>query len=121
MNLIKLVPIYLSLLIMAAHLWRLGLFPLGLALLFAPLLLLLKKPWVARFFQVAMLIIMAEWLHTTWRYVQLRQQMNQPWHRLLLILGVVALLSGLSALVFRPDSLRRAYGLDQGRQQKEKE
>jgi len=50
-----------------------------------------------------------EWLWTTFVLVQQRMALGQPWLRLVFILGLVALLTAASALVFRSPPLRVRY------------
>jgi hypothetical protein len=42
----------------------------------------------------------------------MRIEYEQPWVRMAIILGAVAVLTLLSALVFKAGSLRRFYGLE---------
>ena len=51
-----------------------------------------------------------EWLWTAWWLVQQRLALGQPWLRLAFILGLVAVLTVASALVFRSAALRARYG-----------
>jgi hypothetical protein len=44
-------------------------------------------------------------------YVAARQAMGQPWKRLVLILGAVALFTALSSLIFQTRSLKIRYKL----------
>ena len=111
MNGLRLFPVIFSFLLLAAHFYRSGqviLAGLCIALL---ALLFLKESWVARFFQIALLAAAAEWLRTLYVFAQMRIEYDQPWSRLALILGMVALLTALSALVFRAKSLRERYRL----------
>lgn len=103
-NGIRLVPVILSFLLLAAHFYRSGqviLSGLSLAIL---ALLFLKESWVARFFQFALLLASLEWLRTLYFLAQIRIDAGQPWARLAIILGAVALFTALSALVFRAKS-----------------
>jgi hypothetical protein len=111
MNGLKLFPVILSFLLLAAHFYRSNqVIPAALCIAILALLFL-KESWVARLFQVALLAAALEWLRTLYVFAQMRIEYDQPWSRLALILGVVALLTALSALVFRANSLRVRYQL----------
>lgn len=102
----------LALALLGAHFYRAGqwLGVAGCALLFV-LPWLLTRPWVARLVQVALAAGALEWLWTAFTLVQARQALGQPWLRLALILGTVALLTASAALVFRRRALRERFGL----------
>ena len=72
--------------------------------------LLLRRAWVPRLFQVVLLLGAAEWLRTLYLFAAERVAFGQPWTRLALILGGVALFTALSGLVFRSRGLRTRYG-----------
>jgi len=76
-----------------------------------PFLLLYKKAWVARLTQVVLVLGMIEWVRTLWILVDMRRALGQPWTRLALIIGAVALFSGGSALFFQSKRLRKRYKL----------
>jgi hypothetical protein len=109
MNALRLLPVILSFLLLAAHFYRAGqLLPAG-ACLAAPMLLFLRWPWVPRLFQALLVLGALEWLRSLYAFAALRIAFEQPWARLALILGAVALFTGLSGLVFRSQHLRRLY------------
>jgi hypothetical protein len=66
---------------------------------------------VARLLPWLLLAGSLEWLWTLALLLQQRLALGQPWQRLALILGLVALLTAASALVFRSARLRRHYRL----------
>jgi hypothetical protein len=109
MNLLRLLPVVLSFLLLSAHFYRAGLWPPVALCLAAPLLLLLRKPWVPRLFQALLAIGALEWLRTLYVFAGMRIAYQQPWTRLAIILAAVALLTALSGLVFRSEALRRFY------------
>lgn len=101
MNFIKLLPAILSFLLLAAHFYRSGqLFLVGISL-FMIAMLAFRHIWVHRVIQAALILGSVEWLHTLYRIIQVRTDHGMPWTRLTLILGAVALLTALSALVFK--------------------
>ncbi len=63
------------------------------------------------FFQIALPLAALEWIRTLYFFAQMRIESGQPWTRLAIILGLVALLTVLSALVFKARTLRCRYGL----------
>lgn len=62
-----------------------------------------------RIFQVFLVLGGIAWLERTLFLVRLRQRMNMPWVRLAIILGVVALFTVFSALVFRNEKIRGIF------------
>jgi hypothetical protein len=64
MNGLKLLPVIISFLLIAAHFYRSGqVIPAALSLAML-LLLFLRERWVVRMFQVALVLAAAEWLRT---------------------------------------------------------
>lgn len=116
MNFIKLLPVIISLLFMAAHFYRAGLIPVVVIIMFAPFLLFVPHRLIARIIQALLAISSIEWLITISRLVSMRQEMGMPWIRLALILGVVAIITFGSIFVFRLKSLRIRYKLDSNKE-----
>lgn len=109
MAFLKLMPVLLSLLLLAAHFFRAGqmvLVVVSLALIF---ILVLRQTWVPRLMQVVLLLGALEWLRTLFFMVQMRMEFGMPYTRLSIILGVVALFTALSGLVFRSEALQSWY------------
>lgn len=109
MNVLKLLPVVLSFLLLGAHFYRAGLVPLTVLCVAVLFLLFLRKRWVPRLFRILLLLGAFEWLRTLYLFAAMRIAWDQPWGRLALILGGVALFTALSALVFRNGKLRRYY------------
>mgnify|MGYP001811924770 CR=1 FL=1 len=109
MNAVRLMPVILSLLLLGAHFYRAGLVPLTFLSIAILLLLFLKKSWVPRLFQVLLLAGALEWLRSLYFFAAMRIAWDQPWTRLAIILGTVALLTALSGLVFNNRKLRNYY------------
>jgi hypothetical protein len=106
---LQLAPVVLSLILLGAHFMRAGnLLMVVLVLVLLPLLGV-RRRWVARLVQAALVLGAAEWIRTLIRLVAWRSEAGQPVSRLVAILGSVALLTALSALVFRSGRLRRWY------------
>ena len=110
MNFLKLLPVIFSFLLLAAHFYRAGEVVLAAISLALPFLLFLKEVWVMRLIQAALLLGSLEWVRTLFGFAQQRIEFGQPWTRLAIILGSVALFTALSALVFKSQSLRQRYG-----------
>ncbi len=109
MNLALLTPVLLSILLLGAHLFRAGQPVLVLLALAIPLVLFVRRSWAVRIVQLELIAGAIEWIRTTAMLVMTREALGQPWSRLVVILGSVALLTFLSAFVFESGSLRKRY------------
>ncbi len=109
MNFVRLLPVFISFLLLAAHFVRAGQNILAFILLFLLLLLALRKSWVPWVIQLTLLLGAIEWLRTLVFVAQVRMEFGVPWARLAIILGSVALFTALSSLVFRSKGLRKRY------------
>ena len=111
MNFIRLLPVIFSFLILSAHFSRGGLPVFSILFLIILFLLFVKRAWVARLIQFILIVGSLEWIRTIFKYVFERQDYGEPYIRLVIILGIVALFTGLSALVFRNQALKERYKL----------
>ena len=102
----------LSCVMLAAHFSRARNDWFVLMCLAFPLILLSQKKWVMRIFQVFLLAGGAIWIERTIFLVHQRQQQQQPWIRLAVILGIVALFTILSALVFENKKIQVIFKKD---------
>lgn len=109
MTLIHLLPAVLSLLVLGAHFMRSGNIIMVALVLPVMALLGVRRPWAGRTAQTALLLGALEWVRTSVFLVAARTQAGQPFIRMILILGSVALLTGLSVLPFRGTRLRSWY------------
>ena len=109
MNALRLIPVFLSFLLLGAHFYRAGLVPLTVLSVAILLLLFIRKSWVPRLFQVLLAAGALEWLRTLYVFAAMRIAWDQPWTRLAIILGAVALLTALSGLVFKNKKLWSYY------------
>jgi hypothetical protein len=91
----------LALLVLGAHFFRAGLAPLAGACVALLALLFVRTTWAARTLQAALALGTLEWLRTAWGFASARAAQGQPYTRLLLILGSVALFTVLAALALR--------------------
>jgi hypothetical protein len=111
MTALRLTPVVLSLLVLAAHFLRAE-NTLQVVLVLAMIgFLFVKRPWSVRVVQVVPVLGAFEWLLTLSGLVVRRVELGQPYGRMVMILGSVALLTAMSALVFRSEPLRARYGL----------
>jgi len=111
MNIVRLLPVFLSALLLAAHFFRAGMYPLVVASLTFPFVLLFPRRWSACLVQVALVLGAIEWVRTLLNLVTIRQAVGQPWMRMAIILGSVAVFTAASALVFGFGSLKKRYKL----------
>jgi hypothetical protein len=109
MAFLLLLPAVLSVLVFCAHLLRAG------ALLFIPLvllalpLLLVRQGWVARLFQFLLLFIAFQWVLRAVFLANARLEAGEPWVRMAVILGCVALFAVGAAALFETPRLHRRY------------
>lgn len=115
MNVIRLLPVFLSSLLMAAHCLRSGSSVLAGCSLAFPFLLLVPQKWAARTVQICLLIGMLEWFRTLYLIANQRIEMGMPWTRLAIILGSVAIFTGASACVFFMKPLMVQYKIENGK------
>ena len=111
MDVLRLMPVFLSALVLAAHFSRADNLPMIVFSLIVPTLLLVRRPWVARAFQVLLVVGALEWVRALIAIAIQRQTLGEPWSRMAVILGAVALLTALSALVFQTKALRSRYSI----------
>ena len=109
MNFIRLLPVLVSILLLAAHFFRAGQVILVFVLLGLLPLLMVRKYWVPWVMQMVLLLGAAEWLRTLAFVAQMRIEYDRPWTRMAIILGAVALTTACSGLVFRGKALRKRY------------
>ncbi len=76
-----------------------------------PAILLFPRPWAARVAQLVLVLGGLEWIRTLVQLTVQRSRVGEPWLRMALILGAVALVTICSALVFRLRALRARYSL----------
>ena len=114
MNVIRLLPVFISFLLLAAHFLRAGQTVVAFALLCVLLLLLVRKNWVPWVLQLILVLGAVEWVLTLVSVAQLRIELGTPWTRMAVILGAVALFTALTGLVFRSKALRERYSGPEG-------
>ena len=87
MNFIRLIPVFISFLLLGAHFVRAGQTILAVALLCVLLLLLIRQYWVPWIMQLILLLGAVEWLRTLYAVAQIRIGADMPWMRMAIILG----------------------------------
>ena len=117
MNVLKLSPIIVSALMLAAHFFRIEKDAIVVMCICFPFLLVFKTKWAARSVQIILFLGGLEWLHIMYKDVVERMNQGEPWHRLAVVLCTVAAFTAASALVFRFKSLRKLYGFDGNREE----
>jgi hypothetical protein len=101
----------LALLLLGAHCYRAGRWPLAVLALGLNGLLMVPRAWAARAIQIALLAGSIEWLRTLAVFAGERVAAGQPYLRLVAILLAVAVFTAGAALVFRTYALRVRYGI----------
>jgi NAD-dependent dihydropyrimidine dehydrogenase PreA subunit len=96
---IKLIPVFLSVPLLCAHYLRNGDYAMIFFWLASISLLFFKRSWTIRAFQILLLGSAGIWVSTIIRIMQARLMIGEPWVRMAVILGAVALLTIGSALI----------------------
>ena len=110
MNFVRLLPVFISFLLLAAHLlFHTGQYVYAIIPLLFLIPLMFRKTWVPWLVQLALLLGTIEWLRTLISEVLQRTASGESWMRYTIILGGVALFTALSGLVFRSKGLRKRY------------
>ena len=109
MAFLPLLPALLALLALAAHFLRRGDLALVLAVLVLTGLLAVRRPWAARALQVVLGLGALEWARTLVELLSVRRRLGLPSTRLAIILGLVALVTGVSAWALRSGPGRRWF------------
>lgn len=106
---LSLIPVMLSFLLLGAHFLRADYLVLLILCVCTLFLLFIRRAWVPRLFQVLLVLGALEWLRALYFFAAMRVAWDQPWTRLAVILGSVALFTALSGLVFGSRRLRNFY------------
>lgn len=105
-------PIVLSLTVLGAHFLRSG-SDVGVAATVALIgLLFIRRAWVARLVQVALVLGAVEWLRTLLALAQWRAAQGESLTRMIVILGCVVAVTFFSALLFQSKTMKSIYRLD---------
>lgn len=112
MNAVRLFPVILSSLLIAAHFLRTDSMLLVLGCFAVPLLLVFPERWAARAVQAFLICSALVWVREVSSLVQQRMADGQAWMRLATILSVVAIVTAASAFVFLSPALKDRYKLN---------
>jgi len=110
LNLLRLAPITLAFAVLAAHFYRAADWLPFAGTLAVASLVFVRRPWAARVLQAGLLAGAVEWARTAVALVAVRESMGQPWTRLAIILGAVALFTAVCALALESRALRSRFG-----------
>lgn len=111
MTFLQLLPVSLSLMVLAAHFLFHGNPLLTLASLAMVGLLFVRRAWAARTVQVYLVLGSIEWVRTLIFRLLERKALGQPYVRFAFILGTVAVATAASAFIFRRAQVRERFGL----------
>jgi hypothetical protein len=95
-----------ALLLLGAHFFRAGLMPLTALCAMLVALLFVRARWAVRSLQVALALGTLEWVRTAWVFAAARAAQGEPYGRLLAILGTVAALTAVAALLLSRAAVR---------------
>jgi hypothetical protein len=110
---LRIAPVALAALLLGAHFYRAGALGLAALAVAALGLLFVRQSWAARTLQAGLVAGAIEWMRTLATFAAERVSFGQPYARMALILGAVALVTALAALVFETRAMRSRYGLRQ--------
>ena len=99
----------LSSVLLAAHFSRVQLDWLAIIALLFPLVLLIKRKWILRIYQVYLIGGAIIWTERLLYLRKARIAEGSPWIRLVLILGAVALITLLSAFLLQNRKVQKVY------------
>jgi hypothetical protein len=106
---LRLTPVIISLLLIAAHFFRTGSYALVIYSGFLLLILFVRNRISARIVQISLVLASFEWVRTTIGLITQREDAGESWTRLAIILGAVALFTLLSAFMFNSKALRKRH------------
>lgn len=112
MNFVRLIPAIFSTLLLAAHFSRAGMDIIAIAILFLPLTFFIRKQYVLRAWQVFLTIAGLIWIMAGIEILQLRLATEQPWLRLVIIIGVVVLFNGFAAIWMENRKIKLFFGFE---------
>lgn len=109
MIILRIFPVILSIILMAAHFSRADqTIPAIISLIF-PLFLLIKKRIIIRLFQVVLILGGAEWVRSMFSYIEVRKSVGDDYMRLAVILSAVAIFTAASGLFLQNKKILDIY------------
>lgn len=109
MTILHLLPAFLSLALLAAHLLRGAHYEFLAVAIFAVLLMAVRTPWSRRTVQAVLAVGVFEWLRTLVILVAGRVAAELPFARLAAIIGGVAIVTAVAAVALESDRVKRFY------------
>jgi len=106
---LRIVPLLISFLLLAAHFLRGGSLGLMVVTVLAPLLLLIRKRWSLILVQLSAYAAAAVWLYTTIHIVQERMMFGRSWGAPVIILGSVTLFTVFAGLLLNSPAVKDKY------------
>ena len=100
----------LALLLLAAHFFRAGLMALTVLCVMLVALLFVRATWAVRVLQAVLALGTLEWLRTAWAFAAARAAQGEPYGRLLVILGAVAVVTAAAAMLLQRPVVRNPPG-----------
>ena len=107
---IFLLPVVISLLLLAGHFLRAGWIPLAiLCLLLVPVVLISRDQLIVIIMRILLALGGIEWIRTAINLMSERAESGQPWLRSVIILGAVTCFTVASIFVFNTEALKERY------------
>ena len=119
MIILRLLPVIISFLLLAAHFSRADHLILVIVALIFPFLFIIKRRIILRIIQVVLIISGAEWVRAMLIYIEARKSTGDDWTRLAIILSIVAIYTAASGLFLQNRKILDVY--NQGDLKKGKE
>ncbi len=102
-------PLSLSLLLGVAHFFRNSNTPLQISCVILFFLLPFRHQLIAKTIQWSLIALSLEWVWTGYKIASVRIENDENWHRLVLIIGAVALFTFCSSCLIYTKRLKRYY------------
>ncbi len=109
MSSVRLLPVIISDILLAAHFLRFYGFIPAVIILLLLLTLILRRKWIPRLWQGLLFIGTLMWIDTTANLLQIRLAMEMPWMRLLVIMGAVILFTIFSGFWLENKKLKSYF------------
>jgi hypothetical protein len=106
---LRLVPLFLAGVLLAAHFLRWGNLPLAVVCLAFPAIVFFRRNWarIAAWCYCGFSLMV--WAAVANRFITERSLIGRPWGKLALILGAVAAFSVLAAFLLRGERMRKFF------------
>ena len=101
----------LALLLLAAHFFHAGAGRVAAVCIMLVALLFVPRRWAGRTLQLVLAAGAIEWVLTAYTLAQLRLRHDEPYVRLVFILGGVAVFTAVAAALFQHPALPARFGL----------